>query len=61
MEEADEIRSDFYQNEKFLVTRLVESEDSFIYVTVSPDLIEEVSFLNPLDHFRVVGRLRTSS
>jgi len=61
LEEADGIRSDFYQNEKFLVTRLLNSEDSFIYVTVSPDLTEAVSFLSPLDHVRVVGRLRTVS
>ena len=61
IEKADRIRSDFYENENFLVTRLANTEDNFIYVAVSPEFFEEVSFLNPMDEVRVVGRLRTAS
>lgn len=61
IEDADEIRSDFFENEKFLVTKLVDSENDFIYVTVPLNLTKVVTFLSPLEHIRVVGRLRTAS
>ena len=61
VEEADGIRSDFYQNETFLLTKLANSEDDFVYVTFSKGLEEELTLLTPLDYVRVVGRLRTAS
>ena|GEM_PF-551510 len=61
VEEADGIRSDFYQNETFLLTKLANSEDDFVYVTFSEGLEEELTLLTPLDYVRVVGRLRTAS
>ncbi len=61
IERANGIRSDFRENEPYMLTRLANTEDVFVYVTVSLGVLREVSLLNPMEEIRVVGRLRTVS
>jgi hypothetical protein len=61
LERAEEIRTDFYANEPFLLTRMGEGEQRFVYVAIPPDRLQEAQGLNPLERIRVVGRVRTGS
>ncbi len=59
LEEAEAIRSDFYEGEPFLLTRAAAGERSFAYVAVPPERLGEVENLSPLEDLTVVGRVRT--
>ena len=59
LEEAEAIRSDFYEGEPFLLTRAADGERSFAYVAVPPERVAEVENLSPLEDLMVVGRVRT--
>jgi hypothetical protein len=60
-EEAERIRTDFYEGEPFLLTRAVAEGRSFVYVAVPPERLAEVEGLIPLERIRVVGRIRTGA
>lgn len=59
-ETAESIRTDFYEGEPYLLTRYAGRSSSFVYVAVSPDRLEALGELTPLERIRVVGRVRTA-
>ena len=61
LERAEEIRTDFYVNEPFLLTRMGDGGQGFVYVAIPPERLEEAQGLNPLERIRVLGRVRTGS
>lgn len=61
LERAEQVRTDFYEGEPFLLTRSGERAGSFVYVAVPPDQLSIVEGLTPLERIRVVGRVRTGS
>ena len=61
LERAEEIRTDFFVTEPFLLTRMGEGDQGFVYVAVPPERLEEARGLSPLERIRVVGRVRTGS
>lgn len=61
LERAEEIRTDFYVNEPFLLTRMLNGDQGFVYVTIPPERVGEAQGLIPLEHIRVTGRVRTGS
>lgn len=60
-EEAESVRTDFYEGEPYLLTRAADESSRFVYVAVPPERNEEVESLMPLDRIVVVGRIRTGS
>jgi len=60
-EEAERIRTDFYEGEPFLLTRATSPSRTFVYVAVPPERLAEVQGLIPLERIRVVGRIRTGA
>ncbi len=61
LERAEEIRTDFYVTEPFLLTRMGDGGQGFVYVAIPPERLEEAQGLNPLERIRVLGRVRTGS
>jgi hypothetical protein len=61
LERAEEIRTDFYATEPFLLTRRENGEQGFVYVAIPPERLGEAQGLSPLERIRVVGRVRTGS
>ncbi len=61
LERAEEIRTDFYAMEPFLLTRTEDGEQGFVYVAIPPERLREAQGLSPLERIRVVGRVRTGS
>jgi hypothetical protein len=61
LERAEEIRTDFYATEPFLLTRMGEGDQAFVYVAIPPERLGEAQGLNPLEYIRVLGRVRTGS
>ena len=61
LERADEIRTDFYATEPFLLTRMGDGDQAFVYVAIPPERLAEAEGLNPLERIRVLGRVRTGS
>jgi len=61
MERAERVRTDFYEGEPFLLTRVTSPGRSFVYVAVPPERLGEVEGLIPLERIRVVGRIRTGA
>ena len=57
IERAERIRTDFFENEPFLLTR--HDGGGYVYVAVSPERLEEVETLLPLERITVVGRVRS--
>lgn len=60
-EEAERVRTDFYEGEPFLLTRATSPDRAFVYVAVPPERLAEVEGLIPLERIRVVGRIRTGA
>lgn len=60
-EEAESVRTDFYEGEPYLLTRAAEESSRFVYVAVPPERLREVESLMPLERIVVVGRVRTGS
>jgi hypothetical protein len=60
-EEAERVRTDFYEGEPFLLTRSTAQGRAFVYVAVPPERRVEVEGLIPLERIRVVGRIRTGA
>ena len=61
LERAEEIRTDFYETEPFLLTRVGDGDEAFVYVAVPPERLAEAERLDPLERIRVLGRVRTGS
>jgi hypothetical protein len=61
LERAENIRTDFYEGEPFLLTRTGDAGGMFVYVAIPPERLREAEGLSPLERIRVVGRLRTGS
>ena len=61
LERAEEIRTDFFVTEPFLLTRMGDGDEGFVYVAVPPERLGEAQGLSPLERIRVVGRVRTGS
>jgi hypothetical protein len=61
LEEAERVRTDFYEGEPFLLTRAISSDRAFVYVAIPPERLPEVEGLIPLERVRVVGRIRTGA
>ena len=59
LEEAERVRTDFYEGEPFLLTRASSPGRTFVYVAIPPERLHEVEGLIPLERIRVVGRIRT--
>ena len=60
-EQAERVRTDFYEGEPFLLTRSTGPERTFVYVVIPPERLAEVEGLIPLERIRVVGRIRTGA
>jgi hypothetical protein len=61
LEEAERVRTDFYEGEPFLLTRATSGDRVFVYVAIPPERLEEVQGLVPLERIQVVGRIRTGA
>lgn len=61
LERAEEIRTDFYATEPFLLTRIGNGGEGFVYVAIPPERLGESQGLSPLERIRVVGRVRTGA
>lgn len=61
MEEAERVRTDFYEGEPFLLTRATTGDRLFVYVAIPPERMADVQGLVPLERIRVVGRVRTGA
>lgn len=62
LEEAEAVRTDFYEGEPFLLTRPVGSESTrFVYVAVPPEALAAARGLTPLERITIVGRVRTGA
>ena len=60
-EEAERVRTDFFEGEPFLLTRATSADRAFVYVAIPPERRAEVEGLIPLERIRVVGRIRTGA
>jgi hypothetical protein len=60
-EEAERVRTDFYEGEPFLLTRSTSPGRTFVYVAIPPERLAEVQGLIPLERIRVVGRIRSGA
>lgn len=60
-EEAESVRTDFFEGEPYLLTRPPGSGDRFVYVALPPDRVGDVENLTPLERIVVVGRIRTGN
>ena len=61
LERAEEIRTDFFEGEPFLLTRFGGADGPFVYVAVPTDRMAEVQGLVPLERIEVTGRVRTGA
>jgi hypothetical protein len=61
LEEAERVRTDFYEGEPFLLARTSTGERMFVYVAIPPERLPETEGLVPLERIRVVGRIRTGT
>lgn len=61
LERAEQVRTDFYEGEPFLLMRSLDGERSFVYVAIPPEPLASLGVLTPLETVRVVGRLRSGA
>lgn len=62
LEEAEAVRTDFYEGEPFLLTRPQgEFSTRFVYVAIPPEEMAAARGLTPLERITVVGRIRTGA
>jgi hypothetical protein len=61
LERAEQVRTDFFEGEPYLLTRVGGTSGSFVYVAVPPDRVEEVGGIIPLERLSVAGRIRTGA
>ena len=61
LEEAERVRTDFFEGEPFLLCRFGGADGPFVYVAVPPERQAEVEGLVPLEVLTVTGRVRTGA
>ena len=61
LEQAERVRTDFFEGEPFLLCRFGDSDGAFVYVAVPPERVEEVKGLVPLEVITVTARVRTGA
>lgn len=61
LERAEQIRTDFFEGEPFLLTRPLEGADAFVYVAVPQERLSDLDGLVPLERVTVVGRVRVGA
>lgn len=61
LERAEEIRTDFFRGEPFLLTRFGGADGPFVYVAVPLERLGEVEGLVPLETITITGRIRTGA
>ncbi len=61
LEEAEAVRTDFFEGEPFLLCRYGGPDGPFVYVAVPPERLQEVEGLVPLERIQVFGRVRTGA
>lgn len=61
LEEAERVRTDFFEGEPFLLCRYGGTEGPFVYVAVPPERLAEVEGLVPLELLTITGRVRTGA
>jgi Bacterial SH3 domain len=61
LERAEQVRTDFFEGEPFLLTRYGDEEGPFVYVAVPSDWLERVEGLVPLEPIAVTARVRTGA
>ncbi len=61
LERAEEIRTDFFRGEPFLLTRFGGADGPFVYVAVPLERLGEVEGLVPLEAITITGRIRTGA
>lgn len=61
LEQADAVRTDFYEGEYFILARAPDPSDGFVYLALPPELIPAVEKIRPLQTLRVLARVRTGS
>lgn len=59
LERAEPERTDFYEDEPFILARPAAGTGGFVYVAVPPERIGRVEALEPLQRIRITGRVRT--
>lgn len=59
LEKAEAVRTDFYEGEPFILARSPGPSESFVYLAVPPELLQQVKTLRPLQSIQVVARVRT--
>ncbi len=60
LQEADELRPEIPLGRTYLLTRGPLPEPGFVYIMVAPDQLEQFETAQPLQEFRVRGRLRAA-
>ena len=55
LERAEEIRTDFYATEPFLLTRMADGDQEFVYVAIPPERLGEAQGLTPWSAFGSSG------
>jgi len=61
LERAEQVRTDFYEGEPFLLTRSLDPDRTFIYVAIPLESVGDAATLSPLETIRVLGRLRSGA
>ncbi len=61
MEQADAVRTDFYEGEHFILARAPDASDGFVYLAVPPELVPVAAEFRPLQTIRVLARVRTGA
>ena len=61
LEQADAVRTDFYEGEYFILARAPDPSDGFVYLALPPELIPAVEKIRQLQTVRVLARVRTGS
>lgn len=60
LERAEAVRTDFYEDEPFILARPAGSDFSgFVYLAVPPEMLPRVEKLKPLQTIEVLARIRT--
>jgi len=61
LERAEQVRTDLFEGEPYLLTRYGGPSGPFVYVAVPPDRVGEVGGIIPLEWLSVAGRIRTGA
>lgn len=61
LERAEQVRSDFYPGEPFLLTRALDEARTFVYIAVPEGRLAEVRSLAPLERILITGRARSGA